>query len=146
MFLAQRSLRAALLDQPVVRYKPARDLAAHMLLHLDDLNGCWSIATAWLQVELGCHRVGTGFGLDTSVEYFPGFAETKSADHDVPSIAGRQVDDRDSMMQEMWHVDRPLVYADLKQDARVSMRMRQRMSGAKTKSKMAWALRTQQGS
>jgi DNA-binding CsgD family transcriptional regulator len=146
VFLAQRQLRAALLDQSAVRYKPARDLAAHMLLHLDDLIGCWTIATSWLQAELGCHRVDTGFGLDTAAEYFPGFAEAKSADHDVPSFAGRPVDNRDTMMQAMWRVDRPLVYADLKQDARVSIRMRQRMSGAKTKSKMAWALRTQQGS
>ncbi len=139
-------MRVALLDRPIVRYKPARDLAAHMLLHIDDLTLCWSIAANWLRAELGCHRVDTGFGLQSAADYFPGFAEAKSSAHDVPSFAGKAVDNRDAMMQAMWHDDRPLVYADIKHDPRVSMRMRQRMSGAKTRSKMAWALRSSEGS
>jgi DNA-binding CsgD family transcriptional regulator len=138
-------LRAALLDRPFVRYKPARDLAAHLLLHIDDLAGCWSIATNWLRAELGCHRVDTGFGVQTAANYFPGFAEAKSSDYDVPSFAGRPVDNRDAMMQAMWRDERPLVYADIKHDSRVSIRMRQRMSGASTRSKFAWALRSPQG-
>lgn len=117
-----------------------------MLLHLDDLTGCWSIAANWLRAELGCHRVDTGFGDQAAADYFPGFAEAKSTDYDVPSFAGRPVDNRDAMMQAMWRDDRPLVYADIKHDSRVSIRMRQRMSGAETKSKLAWALRTPQGS
>ncbi len=117
-----------------------------MLLHLDDLTGCWSIAANWLRAELGCHRVDTGFGAQAAADYFPGFAEAKSNDYDVPSFAGRPVDNRDAMMQAMWRNDRPLVYADIKHDSRVSIRMRQRMSGAETKSKYAWALRTPQGS
>jgi DNA-binding CsgD family transcriptional regulator len=141
---AQRHLRAALLDRATVRYKPARDLAAHMLLHLDDLSGCWSIATGWLQAELRCHRVDTGFGEHHAAEYFPGFAEAKAGDHDVPSFAGKPVDNRDAMMQAMWRNPKPLVYADIKQDARVSEKMRNRMSGAKTRSKFAWALRSGQ--
>ncbi len=47
----------------------------------------------------------------------------------MPSFAGRPVDNRDDMMQAMWVADRPLVYADIKQDRRISARMRQRMSG-----------------
>ncbi len=145
MFSAQRRLRAALLDRSVVRYKPARDLAAHMLLHLDDLTGCWLIAANWLRAELGCHRVDTGFGAQSAADYFPGFAEAKSSDYDVPSFAGKPVDNRDAMMQAMWREDRPLVYGDIKHDSRVSIRMRQRMSGAATRSKFAWALQTANG-
>ena len=143
---AQRRLRGLLLDRSAVRYRPARDLAAHMLLRLDDLPGCWSLATGWLQAELGCHRVDTGFGDSRAAEYFPGFAEAKCGDHDVPSFAGQPVDNRDAMMQAMWRDPRPLVYADIKQDNRVSHKMRNRMAGARTRSKFAWALRTQQGS
>ena len=146
VFLVQRRLRTALLDRRVVRYAPARDLAAHMLLYLDDLPRCWSIATNWLQAELGCHRVDTGFGDCTATTYHPGFAEAKSRDHDVPSFAGTPVDNRDAMMQAMWHVPQPLVYADIKHDNRVSIKMRHRMSGARTRSKFAWALRTPQSS
>jgi DNA-binding CsgD family transcriptional regulator len=146
VFSAQKDLRAALLDRAVIRYKPARDLAAHMLLHIDDLAGCWFVAANWLRAELGCHRVDTGFGVQSAADYFPGFAEAKSSEHDIPSFAGRAVDNRDAMMQAMWHHAQPLIYADIKHDARVSIRMRQRMSGAKTRSKMAWALRSAQGS
>ncbi len=146
MFSAQKRLRAELLDRSVVRYKPARDLAAHMLLHIDDLAACWSIAANWLRVELSCHRVDTGFGNQAAADYFPGFAEAKSNDYDIPSFAGRPVDNRDAMMQAMWHDHRPLVYADIKHDNRVSIRMRQRMSGAKTRSKIAWSLKTSEGS
>lgn len=117
-----------------------------MLLHLDDLPGCWSVATTWLRSELGCHRVDTGFGEQVAVSYSPGFSEAKSPDIDVPSFAGRPVDNRDAMMQAMWAAGRPLVYADIKQDRRISARMRQRMSGAQTRSKFAWALTSAAGS
>jgi DNA-binding CsgD family transcriptional regulator len=143
---AQRQLRGMLLDRASVRHRRARDLAAHMLLHLDDLPTCWSLATGWLQAELGCHRVDTGFGDCDAAEYFPGFAEAKARDHDVPSFAGKSVDNRDAMMQAMWRDPRPLVYADIKEDSRVSQKMRNRMSGARTRSKFAWALRSGQES
>lgn len=147
VFAAQRRLRNRLLDRGMIRQAPARDLAAHMLLHLDDLPGCWSIATTWLRAELACQRVDTGFGRREAKDYFPGFAEAKDADYDVPSFGGgRAVDNRDPAMQAMWLEPHPLIFADIKQDSRITMRLRQRMSGARTKSKFAWALRTEQGS
>jgi DNA-binding CsgD family transcriptional regulator len=143
---AQRQLRNRLLDRSTIRYRHARDLAAHMLLRLDDLPGCWSVATNWLRAELGCQRVDTGFGMCEAKDYFPGFAEAKDANFDVPSFGcGKAVDNRDVAMQAMWLDPRPLIFADIKQDRRVTMRLRQRMSGARTKSKLAWALRTERG-
>lgn len=147
VFAAQQRLRNRLLDRGVIRRAQARDLAAHMLLHLDDLPGCWFIATNWLRAELGCQRVDTGFGLREARDYFPGFAEAKDADYDVPSFGGGgAVDNRDPAMQAMWLEPHPLIFADIKQDSRITMRLRQRMSGARTKSKFAWALRTGRGS
>lgn len=142
----QRRLRTRLLDRGAIRYLHARDLAAHMLLYLDDLPGCWSIATNWLRAELRCQRVDTGFGMREAKDYFPGFAEAKDANYDVPSFGcGRAVDNRDIAMQAMWLDPRPLIFADIKQDNRIKMRLRQRLSGARTKSKFAWALRTGRG-
>lgn len=146
IFATQRRLRNCLLDRGAIRYAHARDLAAHMLLRLDDLPGCWSVATNWLRAELGCQRVDTGFGIREARDYFPGFAEAKDGNFDVPSFGcGRAVDNRDSAMQAMWLEPRPLIFADIKQDSRVTIRLRQRMSGARTKSKLAWALRTEHG-
>jgi DNA-binding CsgD family transcriptional regulator len=137
----QRRLRTQLLDHGTIRYEPARDLAAHMLLHLDDLPSCWFIATNWLRAELGCHRVDTGFGVRHAKDYFPSFAEAKHLDYDVPSFGGMAVDNRDSAMQAMWQVSHPLIFADIKQDNRISISLRQRLSGSRSKSKFAWALR-----
>lgn len=138
----QRLLRAQLLDNGGVRYAHARDLAAHMLLHLDDLPGCWSLATTWLRAELGCQRVDTGFGVRVARDYMPGFAEAKDANYDVPSFGGKLVDNRDPAMQAMWLDHHPVIFADIKHDSRITIQLRQRLSGAQTKSKFAWALRT----
>lgn len=146
VFGAQRRLRRALLDESKVRHKPARDLAAHMLLHLDDVKACWDLATDWLRAELDCQRVDTGFGRADALEYFPGFSEAKNPSYDVPSFGGFAVDNRDPIMQAMWSGSRPVIFADIKQDRRVTPKLRRRMSGAKTKSKIGAALRTQNGS
>jgi DNA-binding CsgD family transcriptional regulator len=146
VFETQRRLRTQLLDHGAIRYAPARDLAAHMLLHLDDLPSCWSMATNWLRAELGCHRVDTGFGVRHARDYFPSFAEAKHLDYDVPSFGGMAVDNRDSAMQAMWQVSHPLIFADIKQDNRISISLRQRLSGSRSKSKFAWALRNGNGS
>ena len=145
VFARQRELRTRLLDRTAIRHAHARDLAAHMLLRLDDLPGCWSIATNWLRAELRCQRVDTGFGMREARDYFPGFAEAKDADYDVPSFGGKAVDNRDVAMQAMWLDPRPVIFADIKQDSRITMRLRQRLAGARTKSKFAWALRTGRG-
>ncbi len=145
VFAKQRKLRTRLLDRGAIRHAHARDLAAHMLLHLDNLSGCWSIATNWLRAELRCQRVDTGFGVREAKDYFPGFAEAKDTDYDVPSFGGKAVDNRDAAMQAMWLDPRPVIFADIKQDSRITMRLRERLSGARTKSKFAWALRTGRG-
>lgn len=141
VFDMQRQLRRRLLDNAAIQAPRARDLAAHMLLHLDDLSTCWSTATFWLRAELGCQRVDTGFGQREAREYFPGFAQAKDPNYDVPSFGGSAVDNRDIAMQAMWREAHPVIFADIKQDRRFTMRLRQRMSGAQTKSKFGWSLR-----
>ena len=141
----QRQLRSRLLDGNAIRQKPARDLAAHMLLNLDDLDACWSIATNWLRRELRCDRVDTGFGVATSRDYFPGYAEARNTDYDIPSFGGSSVFNFDPLMQAMWHGSKPVAFADIKHDRRVSPYLRQRMAGAGTQSKFGTALRTGSG-
>lgn len=116
-----------------------------MLLHLDDVTTCWSIATRWLRDTLDCQRVDTGFGRPDDKEYFPGFAEAKNGNYDVPSFGGFAVDNRDPIMRAMWAGNKPIVFADIKQDRRVTPMLRKRMSGARTKSKFGAALRTRDG-
>ncbi|MBL6860604.1 MAG: helix-turn-helix transcriptional regulator [Rhodobacteraceae bacterium] len=138
---SQRYLRSELLDNQKITTAAARDLAAHLLLNLDDLDGCWSIATRWLLDRLGCSRVDTGFGSPESVEYFPSYAEAKSVNYAVPTLGGSAVDNRDKAMQAMWFAERPLVFEDVKQDRRIEMGLRRRLSKAETRSKFAAPLR-----
>lgn len=145
VFATQRRLRTQLVDGAFIRYAPARDLAAHMLLRLDDLSACWSLATNWLRAELGCHRVDAGFGAPQAKEYFPSYAEAKDGNYDVPTLGGSAVDNFDPIMQAMWLAPRPVVFADMKQDRRLQMRLRQRLSKARTKTKIGGALRVGSG-
>ncbi len=112
-----------------------------MLLRLDDLTTCWSLATNWLRLELSCHRVDAGFGTPYSKKYFPSFAEAKDENYAVPTLGGSAVDNDDPVMQAMWLSPRPVVFADMKQDRRLQMRLRQRLSKARTKTKIGGALR-----
>lgn len=146
VFEAQRRLRVRLLDTTTIDTSKARDLAAYMLLSIDNLESCWSIATSWLRDELGCHRVDTGFGSASDRYYSPGFAEARNADFDVPSFGGGTVFNKDPAMQAMWLGTRPVVFADIKQDSRVTTYLRNRIAGAKTKSKFGSALRSKSGS
>lgn len=51
LLAAQRQLRLGLLDRPgAIRWRPARDLAAHLLLRLDEPMACWR------QAATGCAR------------------------------------------------------------------------------------------
>lgn len=145
VFERQRQLRMQLLDRKAIRQASARDLAAHMLLTIDDLPTCWSIATNWLRSELGCHRVDTGFGVAQSRTYYPGYAEAKNSNYDVPSFGNSSVYNFDPAMQAMWQSTRPLIFADIKQDTRITKYLRQRISGSQTKSKFAGALRGKNG-
>lgn len=113
-----------------------------MLLHLDDVSLCWNIATAWLREALDCQRVDTGFGNAAASAYFPGFSEAKNPDFDVPSFGGFAVDNRDPIMQAMWSGAKPIIFSDIKQDRRVTPKLRKRMAGARTRSKFGAALRT----
>lgn len=138
---AQKLLRSELLDKQNITASGSRDLAAHLLLNIDDLDGCWSIATKWLRDQLGCSRVDTGFGSPQADEYFPSYAEAKSLDYSVPTLGGSAVDNRDTAMQAMWFADKPLIFEDIKQDRRIELGLRRRLSSAETQSKFAAVLR-----
>ena len=64
LMTAQRRLRRDLLDRSdAIGWRPARDLAAHLLLHLDAPDECWRIAADWLREAFDADRVDCGFCL-----------------------------------------------------------------------------------
>ena len=91
---AQRELRTRLLDREHVAWHPARELAARLLLHLDDTQFCWQFATEWLRDTLDADRVDGGFGAPTVPVYRP-HAEARRATREVPSMLGASIDASD---------------------------------------------------
>lgn len=120
-----------------IRWRPARDLAAHMLLFLDDSPRCSAIAVDWIRGDLGCSRVDTGLGASSSVTYVPGYAESRDPDAEVPTYAGTQVNNRAGAMQLMWKTEHPIVFRDVAADGRFDDRLHDMLVSAGTTSKMA---------
>jgi DNA-binding CsgD family transcriptional regulator len=59
----QRDLRRRLFEGPgAIRWRPGRELAAQLLLFLDDPQACWRITAEWLRDTLDADRVDGGFG------------------------------------------------------------------------------------
>jgi DNA-binding CsgD family transcriptional regulator len=134
----QARLRDDLFGSPSrIRWRPARDLAAHMLLFVDDSKRCSTIAVEWIRGDLGCSRVDTGLGASSSATYLPGYAEARDPDAEVPTYAGTHVNNMADAMQLMWKTERPIVFRDVAADGRFDARLHDMLVNAGTTSKMA---------
>jgi DNA-binding CsgD family transcriptional regulator len=124
-------------SQGRIAWHPARDLAAHMLLFIDDSKSCSAIAVEWIRNGLGCSRVDTGLGLSSDSAYFPGYAESRDPDTEVQTYAGATVNNTADAMQLMWLSQRPTVFVEVADDSRFDIGLRNLLVNAGTKSKMA---------
>jgi DNA-binding CsgD family transcriptional regulator len=120
-----------------IRYRPARDLAANMLLFVDDSKRCSTIAVEWIRGDLGCSRVDTGVGHAGDAIYLPGYAESRDPDAEVPTYAGARVDNTAGAMQLMWNTERPVVFQDVSADGRFDRPLHDMLVDAGTTSKIA---------
>lgn len=120
---AQRELRASLLDRPYIAWHPARDLAARLMLHLDDAEFCWQFATRWLRDALDADRVDGGFAAPAHRVYRP-HAESRRTDRDVPTMLGAAIDGTDRGIQCVWLAQRAVVFRDVEQDPRLGAGLR----------------------
>ena len=137
----QRSLRHRLLKSgAAVGWRPARDLAAHMLLELDDASACWGLAVEWIRNATSSDRADGGYATPSQTIYRPGFAEALSSDFIVPSLRDVRVNNWDNGVRLLWHSSRPIVFADMAQEARFGPGLRRDLVAADTVSKIACSL------
>lgn len=136
----QRELRERLLKRRQITWRPARDLAAHMLLHLDDANGCLEVAVQWMRDAFDADRVDAGFGAPQDVVYRPQ-AEALRSTRSVPSMVGAPIDAADGGVQRVWASRRVVVYRDIAQERRMGAGLRASLLGMGSRSIMATALR-----
>jgi DNA-binding CsgD family transcriptional regulator len=140
LMTAQRQLRRDLLDRAdAIGWRPARDLAAHLLLHLDAPDACWRIAADWLREAFDADRVDCGFGRPDDAYYRPN-TEALRRDRDVPSVIGLAMDATDSGMQALWHAQGALVLRDVEQERRMGHIIRAQLLRIGTRVKMAGAI------
>ena len=135
----QRELRTTLLDRSRVSWSPARDLAAHLLLHLDDDALCWRIGAQWLREVLDADRVDAGFGSPRQPLYRPQVEALRST-RCVPSFVNFTIDATDPGVQRVWYSSRASVFADVSQERSFSPALRRALLEVGGRSKVATAL------
>jgi DNA-binding CsgD family transcriptional regulator len=136
---AQRELRVRLLDRGHVAWHPARELAARLLLHLDDTQFCWQFATEWLRDSLDADRFDGGFGAPAHRVYRP-HAEARRATRDVPSMLGASIDAADRGVRYVWSMQHAVVFRDLEQDPRLGAGLRESLLASGMRNTIAAAL------
>ena len=136
----QRALRERLLSGRQIAWRPARDLAAHMLLHLDDAQGCLQLAVQWMRDAFDADRVDAGFAAPRDVVYRPQ-AEALRSTRRVPSMVGAAIDAADGGVQGVWASRRVVVFRDIAQEPRMGERLRASLLGVGSRSIIATALR-----
>jgi DNA-binding CsgD family transcriptional regulator len=136
---AQRELRMRLLDHGHVAWHPARELAARLLLHLDDTQFCWQFATEWLRDTLDADRVDAGFCAPTLPVYRP-HAEARRTTRDVPSMLGASINAFDRGVRCVWSADTAVIFRDVEQDPRLGAGLRESLLASGMRNTIAAAL------
>jgi DNA-binding CsgD family transcriptional regulator len=110
---AQRLLRHRLLDNgTAVRWRPARDLAAHLLLHLDSPVDCLRLSAKWLCRWLRAERVDAAFHAADGLLFTPS-AEAQGCTGALPSVIGTSFDAQDAGICRIWSVGLPVGFRDV---------------------------------
>lgn len=142
MFLAQQELRHCLLDHPSsISYSKARDLAAHLLLLIEDSTAAWQECVTWLRIELDVERVDGGFASPQQKLYFPGQAESIYESCEITTIKGLKVDNYSSAVKKIWRMNKPVVFTSLEKDTLFEPSCRKALITNGIESKMAISLK-----
>lgn len=137
---AQKALRSRLLDdRNTLPWQPVRDLAAHLLLYLDDPGQCWRLTVEWLRDLLDADRVDGGFALPTQALYSPQ-AEATRPGRNVPSLVGEPMNVQDASVAGVWAARGPVFFDDVAEQGHIGTQMRTHLLAIGTRSKLSVAL------
>ena len=143
---AQCALRFDVLENSgAISYPPARDLAAHLLVYLDDARVCWQIATRWLLDKLGAARVDGGWGNPDAPLYAPGQNETLCASEYVSTLKGVMVENSEPGVMAVWQSKKPVIFRELSSEAGFSADLRKALVQRGTSTKIAVSLHSDAG-
>ncbi|WP_295684166.1 LuxR C-terminal-related transcriptional regulator [uncultured Nevskia sp.] len=112
----QRRLRGSLLDcASAVPWAPARDLAAHLLLSLDDPGAGWRMSVEWLRDRFDVDRVEGGIWEGDGGLYTLGSAQARRRDAVVPSVRGIRMPMDSAVLCSLANDSAPFVLEDIAQ-------------------------------
>lgn len=142
----QRRLRRRLFEgSTAIRWRPGRELAAQLLLYLDDPYACWRITTEWLRETLDADRVDGGFGgfvgAGGRARNYVAIAETRRGSNPLPSVLGLEFDAFDPGMQAVWRGSAVAAIGDVSQERSFTSRMRSALHEVGTAAKLALPVR-----
>lgn len=145
VLLIQRALRRRLFEGSApVSWRPGREVAAHLLLYIDDPVACWRIAVEWLRDVLGADRVDGGYGGymhgDGGAQDYVVQAEALCASVPMKSVVGQRFDAAQSALRSVWlHVPTPI--GNVAQERRLDGNLRDKLQNLGTASKLALPVR-----
>lgn len=125
---AQRRLRGRLLESGPGVLPGALDLAAHMLVYLDDEAHCWQLMLNWLRATLDADRAIGGLAQPLYVAQ----AEALRPGSAMPSALGTTHDAREAWLTSVLQGAQPTMFCDVAHDARFTPRLQRQLlaSGA----------------
>ena len=145
----QRHWRQKLLEGPqALRWRPARELAAQLLLYLDDPAACWRLTTDWMLDTLRADRVDAGLG-GYALAGAPGqgprdyvvLAETRRPGREMASMLGQRFGAGEQGVREVWQRRIGLAVPSVARERSMAEPLRERLLRSGAAAKMALPLR-----
>ena len=142
----QRTLRRRLFEgSTAIQWRPARELAAQLLLYLDDPQACWRLTTDWLRDALDADRVDGGFGGFVSIagecRSYVVLAESKRGSMGMPSVLGATFDASNPSIRAVWRDPGVAAISDVSQERSFTADMRGTLQALGTSAKLALPVR-----
>jgi len=112
----QRRLRSVLLENGVKCNRTVQELAARMLLYLDQPEQCWGIATEWLISAVDVERVDGGWSTPFDNTYTAGQFEA-TREPGLGSIQDLVVSSGNRTLRRIWSSAGPVVHEDMARES-----------------------------
>lgn len=142
ILLLQRQLRRRLFESDrAITWRPGRELAAQLLLYLDDPQACWRISVQWLRDLLEADRVDAGFGgyIDASGQMhdYVVAAEAQRSSQPLPPVIGLRLSASEPGIRAVWGSSGIAPIIDVSQERSLTQELRGALLLAGTTSKLA---------
>lgn len=142
----QRTLRKRLFEgECAIRWRPGRELAAQLLLYLDDPQACWCLTTEWLRDLLDADRVDGGLGgfltATGKARDYVVVAEAQRSSIGLPSVLGLRFHAANPGLRAVWSEVEAVAIADVSQERSFTEDLRGALLSVGTAAKLALPVR-----